>query len=212
MIAFFLRSRSLSGVGRCKSSFRRCRDVVPSSRPVECVTESHTCVCAHPNVAAHSLVFIQYGRSHEFSCAPPIILVKLANAKLGAVHGFAGPLGGMIHAPHGALCAAMLPAAMEVNVTALRERGTPEEKAFYLPRFEKVAAILTGDVNADAADGCRFLRSLCDKMGIQGLRQLGLTEDRFAEAIEKSGRSSSMKGNPIQLTQAELERILTLSM
>ena len=166
----------------------------------------------HRHVAAYSLVFIEYGRSHEFSCAPPIILVKLANAKLGAVHGFAGPLGGMIHAPHGALCAAMLPAAMEVNITALRERGTPEEKAFYLPRFEKVAVILTGDVNADAADGCRFLRSLCDKMGIQGLRQLGLTEDRFAEAIEKSGRSSSMKGNPIQLTQAELERILTLSM
>src|SRR5690606_30733905 len=46
----------------------------------------------------------------------------LANAKLGVVHGFAAPLGGMTGAPHGALCAALLPAAIETNVRALRER------------------------------------------------------------------------------------------
>src|SRR5690348_5258990 len=48
--------------------------------------------------------------------------LALANAGLGAVHGFAAPLGGMFSAPHGALCAAVLPHAMKVNVEALCAR------------------------------------------------------------------------------------------
>ena len=51
--------------------------------------------------------------------------LALANAKLGAVHGFAGVLGGMYDAPHGGVCAALLPPVMAANITALRERVSP---------------------------------------------------------------------------------------
>ena len=122
--------------------------------------------------------------------------ISLANAKLGSVHGFAGPLGGMLHAPHGALCSAMLAASMQVNVEALKTRGTPEEQERFLPRFDTVAQVLTGDSSATAADGVAWIQSLCQKMKVIGLREFGMHEGRIAEAIEKGRRSSSMKGNP----------------
>ena len=71
--------------------------------------------------------------------------LALANAKLGAVHGFAGPLGGMIHGPHGAICARLLPFVMEVNVRALKDRA-PESNA--LARYEEISRILTGKGSA----------------------------------------------------------------
>ena len=67
--------------------------------------------------------------------------LALANAGLGAVHGFAGPVGGMFPAPHGAVCAALLPHVMEMNLRALRARQPASET---LPRYEEVARILTG--------------------------------------------------------------------
>ena len=67
--------------------------------------------------------------------------LALANAGLGAVHGFAGPIGGMFPAPHGAVCAALLPHVMEANLRALRLRQ-PDSPA--LARYEAVARLLTG--------------------------------------------------------------------
>ena len=67
--------------------------------------------------------------------------LALANAGLGAVHGFAAPIGGMFPAPHGAVCAALLPHVMAANIRALRERA-PESAA--LARYETVARLLTG--------------------------------------------------------------------
>ena len=76
--------------------------------------------------------------------------LALANAGLGAAHGFAGPVGGMFHAPHGAVCAALLPHVMEANVRALGER---EPDSLALRRYDEVAQILTGKTNATAAAG-----------------------------------------------------------
>src|SRR5947209_9713531 len=66
--------------------------------------------------------------------------LALANAGLGVVHGFAAALGGMLQAPHGALCAAVLPYGMAINIRALRER-VPEGDA--LARYGEIAGILT---------------------------------------------------------------------
>src|SRR6185503_9608359 len=66
--------------------------------------------------------------------------MALANAALGAVHGFAGPLGGMLHAPHGALCARLLPLVVEANLKALEMRQ-PEHPA--ITRYIEIAQILT---------------------------------------------------------------------
>jgi alcohol dehydrogenase class IV len=131
--------------------------------------------------------------------------MALANAKLGAVHGFAGPLGAMISGPHGAICARLLPYVMERNIRALVNRA-PECPA--IGRYQEISGILTGRESATMMDGVEWIMELCDKLEIPPLRDFGLKEEQFPEVIRKASRSSSMKGNPIILTEQELEEIL----
>jgi len=129
----------------------------------------------------------------------------LANAKLGAVHGFAGPLGGMLSAGHGAICARLLPFVMDVNVRALQSR---EADSAALARYDKVAQLLTGRAAAQAADGLAWVQNLCAALKVPSLAEFGLKEQDFPTIVAKSQRSSSMKGNPIELTEDELLEIL----
>ena len=129
----------------------------------------------------------------------------LANAKLGAVHGFAGPLGGMISAHHGAICARLLPFVTEVNVRALQSR---EADSAALVRYDEVAELLTGKATARAADGVAWVQDLCAALKVPPLTEFGLKKQNFPTIVAKSQRSSSMKGNPIELTEDELLEIL----
>lgn len=128
----------------------------------------------------------------------------LANAGLGAVHGFAGPAGGMTDAPHGALCAALLVPALEVNLRALRARapGAPA-----LARLGEVARLLTGAPDAAAEDGIAWLRGLARDLGVRGLAALGLAAEDLPALAEKAKAASSMRGNPVALTDAELTEL-----
>jgi alcohol dehydrogenase class IV len=132
--------------------------------------------------------------------------LALANAKLGAVHGFAGVFGGRYDAPHGAVCAALLPHVMAVNVAALdsRQPDSPERR-----RYDEVARLLTGDPAATAAEGVAWVQALTEALHIPGLASYGMTEADYDELIDQSSRASSMKGNPIQLTPGEMRDILT---
>jgi len=132
--------------------------------------------------------------------------LALSNAKLGAVHGLAAPIGGMFNAPHGAVCARLLPFVMETNVRALEER-TPTAPA--LARYQEVAAILTGDATAEVADGVAWIRALSDELAVPGLTDYDLTRSRVATIVNKAMLSSSIQGNPITLTEAELTALLT---
>ncbi|MBN2288413.1 MAG: iron-containing alcohol dehydrogenase, partial [Candidatus Glassbacteria bacterium] len=131
--------------------------------------------------------------------------LALANARLGAVHGFAGPLGGMTSAPHGVICARLLPPVMEKNVQALQRRaaGSPA-----LARYDEVARLLTGEAAARAADGIGWVQELCRELKVPPLAGFGLQEKDFPAAVAKSLKSSSMKGNPVALTDSELLEIL----
>ena len=131
--------------------------------------------------------------------------LALANAKLGVVHGFAGVIGGMFPIPHGVVCAALLPYAIEINVNALRK---DDPKSAPLKRFDEVAQILTGNHQATAEDGVVWIQKLCEHLNIPRLSAFSIRTDDFHEIIEKSMVSSSMKGNPIQLTYQDLEEIL----
>jgi len=131
--------------------------------------------------------------------------LALANAKLGAVHGFAGPLGGMLEAPHGALCARLLPFVIEANLHALSARA-PKSPA--VARYLEVARWLTGDPDALTGDAIDWTRQLVDSLAIPTLHDFGLDAKDIPRIAEQSARSSSMKGNPIELTHAELIRIL----
>ncbi len=131
--------------------------------------------------------------------------LALANAKLGAVHGFAGPLGGMYAAPHGAICAILLPPVMAANVQALRER---DPDSIYLKRYDEIGRILTGSDKAVAQDGVEWVKDLGEALAIPALSEYGIKSEHFPTIIEKAQQASSMTGNPLVLTDAEREAIL----
>ncbi len=130
--------------------------------------------------------------------------ICLANAGLGAVHGFAAPVGGAFPAPHGAVCAALLPHAMAVNIRALRARGGAA-----LERYETVARILTGRPEAAPEEGVEWVRRTCGKLRIPPLSAYGVRREDVPGLVENASRASSMKGNPVALTPEELHEILT---
>jgi alcohol dehydrogenase class IV len=131
--------------------------------------------------------------------------MALANAKLGAVHGFAAPLGGILAAPHGVICAILLPQVIEANIQALRSRN-PDSPV--LKRFDRLAKILKDDSHAKASETIKWIQDLCNELKIPTLSKYGLQKEDIPGIIEKAKNSSSMKGNPVELTDKELEQIL----
>jgi alcohol dehydrogenase class IV len=135
--------------------------------------------------------------------------LALANAGLGAVHGFAAPIGGSFHAPHGAVCAALLPHVMEINIGALRQRqpGSPA-----LARYEEIAGLLTGRPQSDPLTGVVWVRELCRRLQIPPLGSYGLAAKDVPKVCAAAMQASSMKGNPLPLLPEELENILQRSL
>jgi len=131
--------------------------------------------------------------------------MALANAGLGAVHGFAGPIGGMFSAPHGEICAALLSHVIEMNLRALRERET---KSKALSRYEDVARSLTGNSSATATAGVEWIRKLVADLKIPRLGHHGIKAEHTEEIARNALNASSMKANPIALTLTELQEVL----
>lgn len=160
--------------------------------------------------AAQSLM-LAYQSSEDINSREDMCLASLfsglalANAKLGAIHGFAGPLGGVLDAPHGAICACLLPAVLEVNLRAIHERS-PHNPV--MDRYQIIARILTGDPSAPVDEIVKWAEMLVSDLDIPKLSIYGLTRTDFPQMIENAARSSSMQGNPIKLTPKEMEEIL----
>ncbi len=131
--------------------------------------------------------------------------LALANAGLGAVHGFAAPMGGMFEIPHGIACACLLPFVMEANVKALRDRS-PDSAT--LLRYDEIARMLTGNPSARAWEGVDWIHALKSELPIPRLSRFGIMESNLAGIATQAEKSSSIKGNPVQLMQDELREIL----
>jgi alcohol dehydrogenase class IV len=131
--------------------------------------------------------------------------LALANARLGAVHGLAGPLGGLFPAPHGALCARLLPGVLAANLRALRERA-PD--APVIARYAEAAQRLTGDPHATADDGVAWARATVEALGVPRLGTYGLRAEDFPLVVAQAQKANSMKGNPLPLTDAEVAAVL----
>jgi alcohol dehydrogenase class IV len=142
----------------------------------------------------------------DLSYAALLSGLALANAGLGAVHGFAGPLGGQMDAPHGALCARLLPFVVAANIRALEARQ-PESQV--LSRYDEIARLLTANPHARRTDGVAFLHQLCADLCIPPLSANHFTADQIPALIPKAARASSMKANPVALTEEEMAGILT---
>ena len=131
--------------------------------------------------------------------------LALANAGLGAAHGLAAPVGGAHGVPHGAACAALLPAVMAVNIGALRSRAPGHQS---LARYEQIARLVTGRSDARADDGVAWVAALVADLGVPGLRAYGIDEGDLPDLVVKGLAASSIKANPLPLISEEMLEIL----
>ncbi len=134
--------------------------------------------------------------------------LALANAGLGVVHGFAGVVGGLFKAAHGAVCAALLPNAMAVNRAALQQRQ-PQSPA--LARYDEVARIVTGRAQACAEEGVEWVKALTVALGVPSLGACGVEPQHIPLLVERAAVASGTQANPIALTRDELAEILLRS-
>jgi alcohol dehydrogenase class IV len=130
--------------------------------------------------------------------------MALANAKLGAVHGLAGVIGGTADVPHGMACAALLAPVIDANVRILRPgaAGSP-----VLDRYAEVARLLTGKPGASIQDGLAWIRETLTLLGVPGLAAFGLGPGDADDIAAKAMTSSSMQGNPVALSQGDLKAV-----
>ncbi len=130
--------------------------------------------------------------------------LSLANSGLGVIHGFAAPIGGMFDAPHGAVCAALLPYGIAANIAAARAQGIQNT----IDRYARIAALLTGLEECEPEDCLNWLYGLYEILNVPRLRTYGVTPAHIPEVVGKAANASSMKANPIQLTIEELTNVL----
>jgi len=170
------------------------------------------CLEGMKRVASSLRIAFQDGRNpsarESMSFASLLSGLALANAGLGVVHGFASPLGGMLSAAHGALCAAVLPAGVAMNIRALRQRA-PEHEA--LRRYRCASRILTGNSKTEPDDLIVWLKDLSAQLSIRSLRGCGLRKEQIPDLVAKAKHASSMKANPIELTSEELTEVATMA-
>jgi len=135
--------------------------------------------------------------------------LALANAGLGAVHGFAAPIGGLFDAPHGGVCAALLPNVVKTNIFAMLERE-PDNPA--ISAYAEAARLLSGRNSASVNDCSVILNDFCQELNSPGLNTYGIKPSHFPSIVEKAKIASSMKSNPILLRDDELFQILGSSL
>ncbi|MBK9130807.1 MAG: iron-containing alcohol dehydrogenase [Gammaproteobacteria bacterium] len=136
--------------------------------------------------------------------------ITLAQTGLGSVHGLASPLGAYYPIPHGVVCGTLVGAATEVNLAVMRARE-PDNRA--LPRYAEAAEVLTGQGFARREEAWDALLTLLSdwtaRLHLPRLREYGLERAGFDHVVANA-RGSSMKTNPIVLTDAEIRRVLEL--
>ncbi len=132
--------------------------------------------------------------------------MALANAKLGAVHGLAGVIGGIADVPHGIACATLLAPVIEANVHALQSEGQGGHPA--LDRYATAARLLTGEPAASVQDGLAWIRQTLNLLAVPGLAAFGIDPQHADEIAAKALTSSSMQGNPVALSHSDLKAIL----
>lgn len=137
--------------------------------------------------------------------------ICLAQTGLGAVHGVASPLGALFPVPHGVACGATLAAATRLNIAALEARK-PSSPA--LADYAFLGRLLVGAAGSDVEARVALIAEL-DRLrahlDVPGLSAYGVTEAGISAVVADS-RGSSMRTNPIDLTDDEVAEILLASL
>jgi alcohol dehydrogenase class IV len=131
--------------------------------------------------------------------------IALANSGLGGVHGIAGVIGGMTPAPHGALCACLLPYVFESNAELITQNS---KKSSAYEKLLTIGRILLDSEPNEMGDIVKYLEELAEILNIGRLKSFGVNEKDFPAIIDYSMTSSSMKGNPVSFSKEQIKRIL----
>lgn len=134
--------------------------------------------------------------------------ITLSQAGLGSVHGLASPLGAFFPIPHGAVCGTLVATATEMNVRTLAERA-PQSPALW--KYAEVGRLLSRQpVLTDAEAHRRLVEVLQEWTGRLALKRLGAygVQERNIQKIVANARGSSMKTNPVVLTDAEIAAVV----
>jgi alcohol dehydrogenase len=135
--------------------------------------------------------------------------INLAQTGLGSVHGLASPLGAFYPIPHGVVCGTLLAAATGVNIGAMREREPENSAVLRYARVSEVLAQRRFKSIDDALDNLvSLLQQWTDELQLEKLSRYGLDAPALDKVVEHS-RGSSMKTNPIVLTDDEIKAVLT---
>lgn len=129
--------------------------------------------------------------------------LALANAGLGAVHGLAGVIGGVVPAAHGAICGVLLAPVLELN----RRKASGQTRA----RLDKVCRVLGHALGVSADAAPKALGDWAKAAGLPSLCQQGLDVKDHRRVAEAAALSSSMKANPVVLTTFDLETAMEMA-
>ena len=137
--------------------------------------------------------------------------IALTNAGLGAVHGFAAPLGANFPAPHGVICAALLPNVIASNVKALK-RMSPHHPV--IARYTRISTIIRGGASSETAidHALEVVSHWVRTMKIPSLSTFGVRESDVPAMVQLAKKSSSMRFNPVTLSDDELADVLRRAM
>ena len=150
---------------------------------------------------AHDLA----ARSH-MAYAALLSGMALANAGLGVVHGFAGPIGGFFAIPHGVVCGTLLGEATRITIEALFADPIKNQPA--LKKYARAGVLLSGQASASLKQDCdHLIRTLQDWVERTRLPRIGrydITHSDFCRILDKS----SNKNSPITLNREQMAAIL----
>lgn len=127
--------------------------------------------------------------------------IALANSGLGAVHGLAGPLGGMSNVAHGKICGALLPSSLKLHSSLLADGE-------YQERMALIENVLASTFETEILEAIDALSNWADRNGQRGLNSLGITDSQRIRAATEAQASSSMKSNPVQLSVEQLGQLM----
>lgn len=134
--------------------------------------------------------------------------ITLAQVGLGSVHGLASPLGAFFPIPHGVVCGTLVAEATAMNIRALKER---EPASKILLKYAQAGRMMTHDIHLSDEEAFKRLIEVLDSwtqtMHLPPLSKYGVTEEDIPKIVANS-RGSSMKTNPIVLTDEEIGKIL----
>lgn len=203
---------------------------ITAATGLDCLTqliESYTSNKAQPLTDAWALEGIQravpalplvYRDGSEVDAREQMLIAALlgglclGNAGLGAVHGFAGPLGGSFPIPHGIACATLLVPVLSSNLAKAQTTNNSQ----LLNKYAVLGRILSQQPDLPAAIACEQVIEQCQALvnafEIQKLSHYGVSQDSFPDLVAAAERSSSMKYNPVPLSSHELTQCLATAL